>query len=384
MASYAAPELNATDALAQKRPAPANSGGPQDLAGALGGRDEAITRDYNLATGTSGSVAPPIDRQTNSQMLPGSTAGDVKPGPTLAPPQQGTPGAPGSTPNPGQTPDPFAAQGGGVNINGNWFPKDHPGAIEWMKNNPQAAPGAPAPGPATTPPPTEPQPPSNAPTVPPPGAGTPAESTEQFNTALRGLMGTKEVADVKDPVIAAQLDPMRAEAERAMRGEVREGAEAAFAGGQDFGAPETVAARERQGNKVGLAAADLVGRETMANREKILNGLKLYGDRMSQEQRNALEEKLATMDINLKKYLGDKDFELGKGDQDLKRQGLEDARTLGGRELDIKDRLGMGDLNIRSILAQLQNQQFNKRFGLDVGMAEQDANDRAMRAAMGL
>jgi hypothetical protein len=328
------------------------AGGGMDLAGF----DPNKTVDYSqAATGTQATAPPP----PSGQSLPGGP-GDVKQPPTAPDPN-----------------DPFVAQGGGVNINGNWFPKDHPGAIEWMKNNPQA--GAPKPGP------TEPQPPAAPPTTTPqPATPSPTINDDQkiYRDALLAGMKVDENVTVNDPAIKAQLDPMKAAAERAMRQDVRGGAEAAFADGQDFGAPEKVAAMERMGNQQGMMAAELVGRETQAKRDRIDNYLKEFGASLDTDKKLALQKEMQKLDLDLKKYLGDRDFELGKGDQDIRLKGLDQTGRLGDRELTIREKLGMGGLNNDLQRMLIGDRQFRDRLGFDIGATEADLNRRAMLDSM--
>lgn len=205
-----------------------------------------------------------------------------------------------------------------------------------------------------------------------------------YRNTLINQMAQQEVPDVNDAAIKAQLDPMRAEAERAMRGDIRSEAEAAFASDQDFGAPEKVAAQERAGQQVGLKAADLVGRELTARRDQIKSALAQFGDTMEADQKRALEEKLRKMEDATKRYGIDTDRDVAKSDQDIKRYGIDKTTALGEKDISVREKLGMGGLNNDMIRNLMQDRQWRERMGFDYGMAEADLNERATRAALGI
>lgn len=255
---------------------------------------------------------------------------------------------------------------------------------------PAGQPGAPAAPSAAPNPSSDPAPAPNAGSTTIPGQTTSTTPTaapvtntanqggqDVYRNALIAQMAQDEVPDINDKAIKAQLDPARAEATRMMRGDIRSEAEAAFAGDQDFGAPERVAAQERAGNQIGLKAADIMGRELTARRAQIESALKEFGSTMEADQRRALELKLAQIKDATDRYGIDKDY-------DVRKEGIAQTGRLGGRELDIREKLGLGGLNIDLINTMMGNQQANNRLGFDIGSKEADLNERAMRAAMGI
>ncbi len=260
--------------------------------------------------------------------------------------------------------------------------------------------------PPVAPPPVSAPPPVVPPTPVTPGAVTPA-GTDIFRDALIKQMGQNEIPSVNDAAIKAQLDPFAAAQTRAMRDEIRSGAEGAFADDQDFGVPERVAAAERAGQNTGLKAADLVGRELTARRQQISDALGKYGDQLSAEQQRQLTAKLAEIDatlksrglditesqgnrgldlnekeLELKKYLGDKDIGIQLSDQDIRKLALTQTGQLGNRELDIRDKLGTMGLNSDMIRTLLADAQFRLQFGLDVGKTQAGLNEDAGRSAL--
>lgn len=193
---------------------------------------------------------------------------------------------------------------------------------------------------------------------PTPAAAPAANTTNQgsqdlYRNTLIQQMTQDATPDVNDPTIQAQLAPAQAAIERARRDEVNAGAEKAFAGGQDYTGTERLAASERAGQQSGLMAADLVGRELQARRSQISDALTKMGNTISDDQRRALEDKLQTLDATIRQ----------KG-------------------LDVQRELGLGDLNLRGIGQQLQNQQFDKRLGFDIGSEQARLNAEALRSIL--
>jgi hypothetical protein len=285
-----------------------------------------------------------------------STVAPASPAPT------GTMAAVGATFNNGAAPgetDPFAANGGGVKIDGNWYPKDHPGAIEWMKTHPQ---GNAAPG-------TAPQTPGT------PGAGSsPADIAAAASTvsATPGAaptgpttnQGTQDVVrnswlqkatqsttvDPNDPNIKQQVDPFAAAQERARRQYESEAAERLSAKGlADSGqmTNERRYAAERSGQATGMFRSQLVGQELQAKRAEIADALKNLGDTIGKDQQLMLQEKLGTLDAA------------------IKREGIASGERTANREIDVKDKLGTGALNVDLSKALLGNDQFNTGQALD-------------------
>lgn len=205
---------------------------------------------------------------------------------------------------------------------------------------------------------------------PTPGAA-PAENTSNqggqdvFRNALISQMTANPIPTVDDPAIAAQLSPFAAAQDRARRDEVRAGAESAFAGGQDYGNPEKMAAAERAGQSVGLRASDLVGKELGARRQQIQQALTQFGGTISDDQRRALEKRAQDLD------------------NQIRTQGLAQTGQLGNRELDIRNQLGMGGLNIEMIRAMNQDKQFGQDLGFRIGDAQARYNNAALQQVMG-
>lgn len=206
---------------------------------------------------------------------------------------------------------------------------------------------------------------STTPMAAPTGPTTNQGGQDAWRNALIAQMTQSEVPNVNDPSIKSQLEPFAAAQERARREEVRRGAEEAFAGQQDYGTPEKMAAAERAGQNTGLMASDLVGRELTARRAQISDALHTFGSQISEDQRQALQMQLAQLDAQ------------------LRREGMAQTGNLGGRDLDLRDKLGTGGLNVELIRALFNNDQFAKDLGFRIGDAEQGWNNQALLRLMG-
>lgn len=336
------------------------------------------------------SLSPVLMMDTGNKANAGSAAPQPPPAPGAPPPAApaSAPPAPGAAASAPMTPAQAAAQGIG------WVPQNHqlygtkgfvgyqdPGAAN--QTPAPSGPGAGAPG--TPPPPAvpgaatpgSPQSPTqqaqaaaaqtNSAT---PGAAPTENTTNQggqdvMRNALISQMTSNPIPDVNDPSIQAQLNPFAAAQTRAQRDEVRAGAESAFAGGQSYGNPEKMAAAERAGQATGLRASDLVGQELGARRQQIQQALQQFGSMISDDQRRALEKRGQDIDAQ------------------IRQASLTQTGQLGNRELDIRDKIGMGGLNVDLIKTQNQNTQFGQDLGFRVGATQAQLNNQALQHVMG-
>lgn len=202
-----------------------------------------------------------------------------------------------------------------------------------------------------------------------PGAA-PAEYTanqggqDVMRNALIAQMSQDQVPTVDDPAIQAQLNPYAAAMERARRDEVRAGAEEAFGGGQDYGSPEKMAASERAGQKTGLFASQLVGKEMSDRRQQISDALSKFGGLLSQDQSAALQREMAKLDAQ------------------LKREGMAQTGELGRGDLSLRDRLGTQSNGIDLLRTLFGHQEFGQDLGFRIGANEGDMNYKAMMALL--
>jgi hypothetical protein len=98
--------------------------------------------------------------------------------------------------------------------------------------------------------------------------------------------------------------------------------------------------------------ADLVRQEIQTKRDEAAEALKMLAGQISDDQARALQKIIADMDAQ------------------LKTQSLQSSVGLGERELALKDKLGMmgGNLDLMGML--MNNSQFNKNMGFNIGDRE--------------
>lgn len=279
--------------------------------------------------------------------------------------QDGTPGA--------EMPKPEGVPPGG----GEWVP-NQAGTAWTSSNNPTAwkppagaappVPGAPAPG------------------APAPGP-VPGSPEDIYRKTLLGQMQGSEDVSINDPALKAQLDPFAAAMERTRRSAEDEAAERSAASGGAGGGAEQLErrmAQERAGQATGLKAADLVGSELATRRQRIDQAIARFGDRLTEDQRQALEKEKMSLDAALRREQLALQDKLGVGDLDVRRAGIEQQGRLGSRELDIREMLGKGGLGLDWARLRQGGEQFDKDLGFRAGSKEADLNLAALRAAMGL
>jgi len=267
--------------------------------------------------------------------------------------------------------DPFASLGGGVRLStGEWVPQGHPLASTQGAQGPQV-PGA-TPQPAIVPgandiPGQAAAASAYSPT--PQAAPSPYTSNQGSQDVFRNTLLQKAsqgtTVDQNDPNFRQQADTYNARVERDKRNYVADQAEKL--GPYQSGAlqGEERVASERAGQAKGQFEADLVGRELQARRQEIAQYMTMLGGVISDDERSMLQRELADLDAA------------------LRREGLSQTGALGSRELDIRDRLGSGELNLGMLRTLLQNQQFGQDLGFRIGATEADLNNQALRYLLG-
>ncbi len=172
--------------------------------------------------------------------------------------------------------------------------------------------------------------------------------------------------DPNDPVIRQQADVYAAAQERARRNVASQNAESYGATGQ----VGTQSVQDRIANEAAAQnsasfESQLVANELQNKRAQISDALEKLGGMISGDQARALQDKLAQIDAQ------------------LKQASLAQSGALGGRELDIKQALGEGSLNLDLIRTLLQNQQFNNQLGFNIGNSEAQLNQTALLSLLG-
>lgn len=245
-----------------------------------------------------------------------------------------------------------------------------------------AAPGPPGAAPAGPPPPpnsaaTDPadrtqQQGLNSQTYSPTPEAAPTQNTTNQGTQdvvrnsylQQAEQGT--AVDTNDPNFRQQADAYAAAQERARRTAVSQTAEQ-YAGSGATGAQtaEERLINEQSGQNQAGFEAQLVGHELQNRRSEIQNALTQLGGMISGDQARALQKQLADIDAQ------------------LKQAGLDQSSALGQRELDIRQQLGLGGLNVDLMRLLTQNQQYNNDLGFRIGSTEAGLNQSALDSLLG-
>jgi hypothetical protein len=172
--------------------------------------------------------------------------------------------------------------------------------------------------------------------------------------------------DQNAPEFRQQADTYAAGAERARRDAGADLAEATAGSGQvGLQNAETRLINERAAQARGGFEADLVRQELQTKRAEVADALQRLGGMISDDQMRLLQERLAELDAK------------------LKTDSLNATTNLGMADINLRDRLGTmgGNIDIMSLL--INNDQFGKRLGFDIGDREAfwnaDSLDRILR-----
>jgi hypothetical protein len=179
----------------------------------------------------------------------------------------------------------------------------------------------------------------------------------------RATQGT--TIDRNDPNFRQQADAYAANRQRATQSYLSDAAERASAQGMDSsGEMEARRAREfaRQGQDIGGMEAQLVSRELENRRREIQEALGSLKGMLTADQTMDLQRDLADIEAA------------------IKREGLAQSGSLGQAELNLKDKLGTGGLNLDALRTMLQNQQFGQSLGFNIADREAYWNNAALQS----
>lgn len=187
------------------------------------------------------------------------------------------------------------------------------------------------------------------------------------NTYLqRATQGTS--VNTNSPEFRAQADPYAAAVERSRRQGLSEAAERASTQGLgNSGALEAERRllTERAGQNVGQFESQLVARELQNRRDEINQSLEslrgiLSADQVAQLQREGMQL-----------------------DAQMKQLGIQTGAQTAGAELGLKEKLGMGGLNIDLMRLLQQGQQFGDQLGFNIADREAYYNNLALQNLLG-
>lgn len=173
----------------------------------------------------------------------------------------------------------------------------------------------------------------------------------QRDALMQMLMGRAtagENVDRNSPAVRQQADAYSANEERTKRNYIADMAEELGPFGSGALRGESRMATERMGQRTGAFEAELVGRELQAERDKITHALNSLQGMLSEQDRMALQERLAMIDANLRQQgIGLQQQGL---DQDWQRTLLNNDQFLQSLGLQAEDKASYWDAVRRGIL----------------------------------
>lgn len=189
-------------------------------------------------------------------------------------------------------------------------------------------------------------------TGPQPYNTNPASQQAYMDTLMSRLTQPTTV-DQNDPAYRQQVDTYSAAAERSRRNANADAAEAAgpYATGALQGTERMN--NEQAAQQTASFESDLVGKEIQNKRDEVSNALSTLGSQLNTDQQAQLQRELAQLDAQ------------------LKQMGITTEASTAAQELALKDKLGVGQLNLGLIQQLLGNQQFADTLGFNI--ADRDA-----------
>jgi hypothetical protein len=189
--------------------------------------------------------------------------------------------------------DPFEAMGGGVQVNGGWLPKNHPGAQQYLAQQPSA-----------------PQQAAPLPTGAPAGAGgttnaTSGDINQAYKNSMQSLLTGPTPQQAQQNVITSPA--MTAYRQQAQKGESRDRAflaeRQAAQGFGASGATESGIMGLRQARGFGEAqfAGGLAERNEQGRRDELLKAMAMAFQMGDNESARALQAQLGNANIDLQR-----------------------------------------------------------------------------------
>lgn len=290
----------------------------------------------DLASALDPTKKPQAPVDPNAPAVPGAQPGAMT---NATPPPPPAPAAP--------TGDPFAAMGGGTNVNGGWIPNNNPAAITAAGGTAPAAPAAPG---ATT----GPAPPTIA---------------SAFQGALLSRMGQSPTVSATDPSVAPQIQQNQIvnqrsfERRRAMSAERAAQDGTLNSGGFDANLDTLASAR---GDSEAAGQNQILGDANRQRQQEILQALTLGGNRISEQERIAANQELAQLDAA------------------IRREGLSAQTSLGQGDLALRAKQGDMSAMLQLLGLQQNNDQFGKSLSSNNAFNSANLNQTAILRAMGL
>lgn len=172
---------------------------------------------------------------------------------------------------------------------------------------------------------------------------------------------------IQDPNLAPAMSAFSAAQNRATGRQVRQNAESFGAAGLESSGARNAAdsaAFEQQGLNEGTFGANLVTQQLESQRQQATQALQMAMAAGDQDASRLLQDRLAQLNAT------------------LQREGLTQQGKLGQADIDLRNRLGTGNLNLGLLGLAQQGRQFNDSLGWDMSKYEATLNNQALVNAL--
>jgi hypothetical protein len=203
----------------------------------------------------------------------------------------------------------------------------------------------------------------------PASGSTTTEGTQDiFNDTLIKLIGQDPSnVSISDPNLRPQADAFRASQEHSRRQRQEAAAEALGSRGMESSGAmdaEVASSWDDMGRNVATHDASLIAGELQARRSEIMQALALAGNTINADLARDLQRELSNIDAA------------------LRREGFSLQDKLGSGDIDLRRFLGTGQLNLGLLDLLLGDEHFKSNLGFQIGSKEADMNTAALLALL--
>jgi len=197
--------------------------------------------------------------------------------------------------------------------------------------------------------------------------GTPTTAAGAFQQALVNRL-TAPPPDATSPAIAPAIAANKLAGQRGMeRGRAQLAERAAVEGTSNSGGFDTAlqGLNQDRATQEGQFAGQAIQGQAAQQAQELTSALALYGNMMTEQDRLAMQEKLANLSAQ------------------VQRESIANQASLGGQDIALRNKLGEGNLNLGLLSALMGNQVQNSSLGLQAGLGQANLNQNAVLQSLG-
>jgi len=197
--------------------------------------------------------------------------------------------------------------------------------------------------------------------------GTPTTAAGAFQQALVNRL-TAPPPDASSPAIAPAIAANKLAGQRGMERARAQLAERAAANGTSSSGGFDTALQglnQDRATQEGQFAGQAIQGQAAQQAQELTSALALYGGMMTEQDRLAMQEKLANLSAQ------------------VQRESIANQASLGGQDIALRGELGRGNLNLGLLSALMGNQVANSSLGLQAGLGAANLNQQAVLQSLG-